>query len=112
MDRDIRPPPYVENQPFMNLDSLTNGGSGNDVDDERHKQPSTTDNTSLDNVNILDTWPKIHQSGMDVSQLAACKRMLTKTIAIVQGPPGTGKTFVSIAALRVMIDNWTSGDAP
>ena len=42
------------------------------------------------------------------SQLRACEDLLTKRAAIIQGPQGTGKTFVSVKALKVMLDNFPS----
>jgi hypothetical protein len=37
--------------------------------------------------------------------MEACKRILTKKIAIVQDPLGTGKTFTSKSAPKVMVNN-------
>jgi helicase required for RNAi-mediated heterochromatin assembly 1 len=59
----------------------------------------------LFNAEVLGEFPAIPTSEMDASQIEACKRILTKKIAIVQGPPGTGKTFTSKSALKVMVKN-------
>lgn len=67
---------------------------------------------SLLNVDILQGIPDIPESGMDPSQLAAFRNMMNQKIAIVQGPPGTGKTFVSVAALKVMLSNLQRGEPP
>ncbi len=64
------------------------------------------------NVNVLNGIPEDISSGMDKSQLQAYENMLTKSLAIVQGPPGTGKTFVSISALKVLIQNLKNADPP
>jgi len=76
--------------------------------------PNTTleDAEALAHVNILKKFPKIPNSTMDDSQLGALERMLTKSVAIVQGPPGTGKTFVSVSALKVMLQNTDHSDGP
>lgn len=67
---------------------------------------------TYDNTDVLRAWPSQPEGLLDKSQTAALRRMLTKKLAIVQGPPGTGKTFVSVQALRVMLDNWKRSDPP
>lgn len=66
----------------------------------------------LQNVEVLQDFPDIPESGMDPSQLLAFRNMMNKKVAIVQGPPGTGKTFVSVSALKVMISNLQPGEPP
>jgi len=67
---------------------------------------------SLQNVDILQDFPNIPESGMDPSQLLAFRNMMNKKVAIVQGPPGTGKTFVSVSALKVMLSNLQPDEPP
>lgn len=67
---------------------------------------------SLQNVDILQDFPNIRESSMDLSQTAALRSMLSKSVAIIQGPPGTGKTFVSVAALKVILANMKYDDPP
>jgi helicase required for RNAi-mediated heterochromatin assembly 1 len=104
LDRDIKAPSYIEDQPFMNLSSL----------EQKDDIPSAMENDleRYTNVDALRNFPTSMNSGMDKSQMSACETMLTTRIAIVQGPPGTGKTFTSISALRVMIDNLGPNDPP
>ncbi|KAL1630432.1 hypothetical protein SLS56_004960 [Neofusicoccum ribis] len=64
------------------------------------------------NVNILKDWPENPNTELDKTQLRALQRMLTKRCAIIQGPPGTGKTHVSVDALKTLLGNMISGDAP
>lgn len=49
---------------------------------------------------------------MDTSQVDATARILTKSLAIVQGPPGTGKTYVSVQALKLMLEDTSPKDPP
>ena len=44
--------------------------------------------------------------------MEALRRILTKSLAIIQGPPGTGKTFVSVTAIRLLLENMTANDPP
>jgi helicase required for RNAi-mediated heterochromatin assembly 1 len=67
---------------------------------------------NLSNVDILKNWPTIPGTQLDDSQMTALRRIITKKLAIVQGPPGTGKTFVSISALKTMLDNLSPEDPP
>lgn len=61
----------------------------------------------------MEDWPEVPlNEELDASQWAALHRILTKRLAIIQGPPGTGKTFVSVIALKIMLDNMRSGDPP
>jgi helicase required for RNAi-mediated heterochromatin assembly 1 len=108
LDSKIDAPESIKNHPWMNLNSLVNPETeaSERMDGTRH------DEDELENIDILRDWPDIPHTGMDLSQKRACKSMLRKKIAIVQGPPGTGKTFVSVAALRVMVNNWLPTDPP
>ncbi len=58
-------------------------------------------------VNLLGAWPSTRAfgEGVDDSQLAALKQVLTKELAIVQGPPGTGKTYIGLQAAKLMLAN-------
>ncbi|KAH8816936.1 P-loop containing nucleoside triphosphate hydrolase protein [Xylogone sp. PMI_703] len=101
LDTTIEPPAYLEENPFMNLTSLLSASPG---DPHLIRQ--------FENVNVLETVPHIPYQTMDDSQMEACTRMFTMSLAIIQGPPGTGKTFTSINALRIMLDNWCPEDPP
>lgn len=107
LDRDIKPPEYVELNPYMNLTSLQ-------CSDQEDDDPKITDNNTpnLWNVDVLGSFPKNMSTSMDDSQMAACRSMLTKSVSIVQGPPGTGKTFTSVSALRVLIESLGPDDPP
>ena len=74
VEQEVRPPRYVEQQPFKDMSAVSQSGSG-----------------TYTHVDILDgEWPNDATSDLDASQLAALRRILTKELAIVQGPPGTG----------------------
>lgn len=94
---------FLKAQPLMNLETLqqrqdTNHVGGNFQD--------------LTNTNVLENIPLLDGSPLDKCQMKAVMRILTKKVAIVQGPPGTGKTFVSVAAILVMLRNWKIGEPP
>ncbi|KAF6225742.1 hypothetical protein HO133_009744 [Letharia lupina] len=95
IQRVIRPPRYLEQQPRKNLSSLF---------------PTAVDEVL--NVDTLEEWPAKLPSGLDPSQMDALKRILSKRLAIVQGPPGTGKTHVSVIALRLLLENLGAEDPP
>ena len=95
IQREIHPPQYREQQTLMNLSSLF---------------PTAGDEVL--NVDILEDWPAGFFSALDVSQMDALKRILSKRLAVVQGPPGTGKTHVSVIALRLLLENMGADDAP
>ncbi|TGO36001.1 hypothetical protein BHYA_0138g00140 [Botrytis hyacinthi] len=103
MDRDILPPDHINERPCLDLRSiaLSSGDHLSDLTDEEDE--------NLCHVDVLKEFPILPKSGMDDSQLAACKRMLTQSLAIVQGPPGTGKTFTSVQALKAMLCNRGNG---
>ncbi|KAK0105476.1 hypothetical protein ONS96_004862 [Cadophora gregata f. sp. sojae] len=100
LDSSPEAPSYVQQNPFMDLRSL-------ERNIEEAPEPLT-----LSNVDVTQDFPKNIKCGMDLSQMNACKNMITKRLSIVQGPPGTGKTFVSISALKVMIQNLGPDDPP
>ncbi|RDL41661.1 p-loop containing nucleoside triphosphate hydrolase [Venustampulla echinocandica] len=107
LDPDLHAPIYVEDQPILDLSPL--------VPPEQAAKPTEDGSTleeSLQNVDILQNFPAIPESGMDSSQTNALRSMLSRKVAIIQGPPGTGKTFVSVAALKVMLANMEPGDPP
>ncbi|CAD6587978.1 MAG: hypothetical protein ASARMPRED_003367 [Alectoria sarmentosa] len=95
IQRDIRPPQYLEEHTLKNLSSLF---------------PTAGDEVL--NVNILAEWPVALSSDLDGSQMDALRRILTKRLAIVQGPPGTGKTHISVIALRLLLENLGAEDPP
>ncbi|KAL8862093.1 MAG: hypothetical protein Q9178_001548 [Gyalolechia marmorata] len=139
VEREPRPPHYVEQQPFSDMSSIFQASSG------RH--------THADILN--GEWPHETTSDLDASQLEALRRILTKELAIIQGPPGTGtlqstapqptllvavrsgcidvpvilfplepnfltkltsavlgKTYVSVVALKVLLENKRDNDPP
>lgn len=89
-------PAYVQKQPRRNVTSVL--------------KPNVHE--SFEDIDIIRNWPTQPSSDLDASQLKALRRMLTKQLAIVQGPPGTGKTFVSVQAVKIMLENWREGDPP
>ncbi|KAL8813625.1 MAG: hypothetical protein Q9200_000107 [Gallowayella weberi] len=96
VEREVRPPYYLAQQPFKDLSSVIQTSSG-----EYH------------HVNILDSqWAENGVSDLDASQMEALHRILSKELAIIQGPPGTGKTHVSVAALKVLLENKRVEDPP
>jgi helicase required for RNAi-mediated heterochromatin assembly 1 len=105
---DIQPPPYIEENPEMNLNGLVRA----EVDAATGAAGKPSDEPSLYNVNVREGIPDIPSSGMDESQQQACQRILTKKLAIVQGPPGTGKTFTSVSAIRALFDNMAPDEPP
>lgn len=104
VDKNITPPKYLQNQPFLNLTGLE--------PDSNTTGPASMHTEELFNVDVLENFPTNLRSTMDASQMQACQDMLTKSVAIVQGPPGTGKTFTSVSALKVMIQNLGPDDPP
>jgi len=42
---------------------------------------------------------------LDTSQLAAVRRALSCSLAVIQGPPGTGKTHVGLEVMRLLLRN-------
>ena len=91
------PPDYLEMSSTLNLSSLF---------------PDVRDRESLEEVDVLRSWPTAVHSTMDKTQQQALKTILTSRVAIVQGPPGTGKTWVSVMALKAMIKNMDRDDPP
>ncbi|KAF2004085.1 hypothetical protein P154DRAFT_65985 [Amniculicola lignicola CBS 123094] len=94
--QDVDPPEYVLKNPFTDMSPL--------VPIEESKE--------FENVNILQSWPSSRSHGLDMSQSAALKSILTNRLAVIQGPPGTGKTYVSVIALKILLANMRSGDSP
>lgn len=97
MDKDVGPPKYLEENPVYNLSSIF---------------PDAQDKEVVEEVNILEQWPRKVKSSMDKSQTDALKAILTKRIAVIQGPPGTGKTYTSVMALHALLQNMTEDDPP
>lgn len=62
--------------------------------------------------NILQAFPSTPHGDLSSYQWPALREILTKKLAIIQGPPGTGKTYVSVAALKLMLSNKGPGDPP
>ncbi|KFZ06707.1 hypothetical protein V501_07158 [Pseudogymnoascus sp. VKM F-4519 (FW-2642)] len=105
--RTVGPPGDVQEQPRMNLSALLPSEATREI-----ITPGDCDTDVLQDVDILGPWPALEGSQLDASQMAAVRRILCKKVAIIQGPPGTGKTFVSITALKIMLNNWVVGDPP
>lgn len=103
----MKPPDYIASNPTLDLTplDLSNKWPLIDLSDD-------LDRLDLSAVDVVQSFPEYIDNGMDISQLMACKAVLTQSVAIVQGPPGTGKTFVTIAALRVLVHNMRNGDPP
>lgn len=97
LDKDVGPPAYLLENPTYNLSSIF---------------PDTPDKESVEEVNILKTWPPRAKNSMDESQTDALKTILTKRVAVVQGPPGTGKTYTSVMALHALLQNMSDEDPP
>ncbi|KAL9048752.1 MAG: hypothetical protein Q9162_007569, partial [Coniocarpon cinnabarinum] len=93
----IRPPPYIEKSPVRDLRPISS---------QDHNQQV------LKKVDVLQEWPSNIHPHLDESQMNALKTILTKRLSIVQGPPGTGKTYVSVEALKVMLQNLCPDDPP
>ncbi|KAK2748934.1 hypothetical protein FQN57_007217 [Myotisia sp. PD_48] len=93
LDPDIQPPEYLQARGVINLSSaMANEGEQLSADIRR-------------------PWPP-HPKTLDSSQWMALKHILTQRLSIVQGPPGTGKTYVSVVALKIMLENMRSDDPP
>lgn len=92
----------------MNLNPLVKP----DIDPETGAELKVFYDPTLNNVDVLQNFPSIPNSGMDDSQMNACKRMLTSRVAIVQGPPGTGKTFTSVSAIKTLVKNLVASEEP
>ncbi|KAB8296756.1 hypothetical protein EYC80_002173 [Monilinia laxa] len=103
MDKIISTPDHLKERPFFDLRSIALSS------EERLSGLTDEEEENLCHVNLLKGVPTLPKSGMDDSQLTACQRMLTQSLAIVQGPPGTGKTFTSVQALKVMLSNRRNG---
>lgn len=74
----------------MNMNSLVHPELEAAFEVEQRKKSipvQKRDETDLYNVNVLEEWPDIPHTGMDISQRDACHAMLTKRVAIIQGPP-------------------------
>ena len=95
IEREIKPPTYVEEQPLKDLSKLFTAAA-----------------QDILNINILQDWPTNLPTNLDKYQMDALKRILSKRLAVVQGPPGTGKTYVSVIAIRLLLENMTSNDPP
>ena len=94
LKRNIEPPKYVLDNSMRDCSSLYSTISA--------------DTTNIDITKALPNLP----CDLDFAQLEALQRILSKRLAMVQGPPGSGKTWVSVLALRVMLQNMKSGDPP
>jgi hypothetical protein len=76
MNKDITAPNNLRERPHLDLRSIAR------LDPD---EPLTRDeDDELCSYDVLDKFPPLPKSGMDESQLAACERMLTKSLAIVQ----------------------------
>ena len=95
MEQQVGPPAYTKVPPRENLSALfPTGGNG------------------ILNANTSTERPDDLSSQLDASQTEALQRILAKRLAIVQGPPGTGKTYVSVIAIRLLLENMAPEDPP
>ncbi|KAH7390349.1 hypothetical protein BKA64DRAFT_757595 [Cadophora sp. MPI-SDFR-AT-0126] len=108
LDSMPEPPLYVQQNPFMDLTSLER--SAENIDDLALLH--TSEPSALSNMDVLHNFPKNIKCDMDSSQMTAYRNMITKRLAIIRGPPGTGKTFVSVSALKAMIQTLGPDDPP
>jgi len=89
LDNDIPAPAYLQENPYVDITSLCSNVGLDELE-------------SLQNFNILENnLPQVQSSTMDNSQLNACQRILTKSLAVVQGPPG--KYCVDILADKYLV---------
>ena len=95
VESEVEAPLYVDHQPRKDLSAVF-----------------SSDCDSFLNVDILNNWPADGLPELDQSQLSALQRILTKKMAIVQGPPGTGKTYVSVIAVKLLLENMRPGEPP
>ncbi|KAL6718868.1 hypothetical protein ACLMJK_003102 [Lecanora helva] len=94
--RDVPPPAYLTIQPQKNLSKIFPTGAEN-----------------LNNLNVLTEWPDLPPAcTLDGWQMKALRRIITKRLAIIQGPPGTGKTYISVMAIKAMLENMGQDDPP
>ena len=78
MDKDVLPPDYIKSRPRLDLRSIALSS------DEHLAGLTDEEEDELCHFDVLKGFPVLPKSGMDDSQLAACKRMLTQSLAIVQ----------------------------
>lgn len=78
MDKNISPPDHLKERPCFDLRSIALSR------DERLDGLTDEEDENLCHVDLLKGFPNLPKSGMDDSQLAACQRMLTQSLAIVQ----------------------------
>lgn len=91
----IDAPTYIQQSPYMDLSILF---------------PKQRE--SVQNVDVLQDWPIASDEILDSSQSCALRQMLSKKLSIIQGPPGTGKTYVSVLALRILLQKLAGQNSP
>ncbi|KAF2272378.1 P-loop containing nucleoside triphosphate hydrolase protein [Westerdykella ornata] len=96
LDKNIEAPRYLQKNPYVDMSPLV----------------AMNEEDAFQNINVLTDWPDSNAHGLDKSQSEALRMMLTKRLATVQGPPGTGKTYVSVAALKILLANTARDDPP
>lgn len=96
LQKAVDAPSYISHKPYRDLSSVFRSSNIG----------------TLPAVDVLNNWPEDPETALDNSQQMAMKQILTKKLSIVQGPPGTGKTFVSVQALRAILDNHRPEDPP
>lgn len=94
---DIAPPSYLINKSASDISAA--------VQDPIQK-------VLFEKVDIINKWPPLPHTSLDVTQWESLRQMLTKRLAIIQGPPGTGKTYVSKVALQILLQNRSPDDPP
>ncbi|KAJ6155542.1 hypothetical protein N7470_006108 [Penicillium chermesinum] len=100
----VDPPDYIKVNPVLNFKSLLRPASQSAYQIAGVDEPTR--------FNVLDIFPTTPMGGLNNNQQAALKQILTKKLAIIQGPPGTGKTFVSVAALKILLSEMVGGAPP
>lgn len=93
VEKHVSPPDYVKKSPLMDLSTVY-----------------ASDRSTLKAMNVMETLPE--SPLLDMSQVHALKRVLSASLALIQGPPGTGKTYLSVAAIRILLTHRCPGEAP
>lgn len=93
----VVPPKYVQDNPIRDFRSICREEASHET---------------LQKVDMLGDWPSEDQFHLDESQMNALNTILTKRLSVVQGPPGTGKTYVSVQALKILVQNMAPEDPP
>lgn len=92
VERDVLPPPYVNNLTSYDLSkTIVEFSATKDEDNVKINDYELAEKVArCSNVMILhdEQWPKKEYFGLDDFQFAAYKAALTKQFVVIQGPPG------------------------